>query len=88
MTCQMRCGRCKTEATLVLHAGGRVMDVLSLTSLTVRKVRAVKADLVACAQHRPELEDCAALYGGTIEPLTDSGSRNRIARIYGHKETK
>jgi hypothetical protein len=86
MTCQMRCGACKREATSVLHAGGKMMDVLGLTTLAVRRVRAPRRDLVACDQHRPELERCAELYGGAIEPLTETVSRNRIARIYGHKE--
>jgi hypothetical protein len=63
MKCQMLSGNCSNNATLVLHSGGKTVTYFRPTGEPIQG-RAAKRSLVACNQHREQLESCRRIYGG------------------------
>jgi hypothetical protein len=69
MKCQMLAGRCTTEATLELNAGGKWVHSLDLVSLKIVKHRAATRRIVACDAHETNLQTCAEMHGGSVKRI-------------------
>lgn len=71
MKCQMSCGRCPNDATLVAETGGKLVTYINFgaPNLAIVKRKAPKRTVYACAAHRKPIEDIAEREGGTVRAL-------------------